>query len=202
MRSSTPRFLTEVTDAVARIEARTDAEIVVVVASKSGSYRDIALTLAASGALILLVVALAAPFDLHPVGVIVELTVAFLGLGWLLDDPRIAGRLATNARKRRQARDAAESEFVREAIHGTPHRTGILVYISDLERRVEVIPDLGAAGMVPPGELAPLVDALDGTDTDRFVAGLTRLGDLLARRIPHRPDSDDFDLPNTPRMRT
>jgi putative membrane protein len=198
---ATEKFAAAVEEAVARIEKRTDAEIIVVAAGRSGSYRDVAMAIAAVLSLGLLIGLIFAPFDFHPVLVIGAVAVAFPLLTLVFDRSTLAAALATEARRSRQVREAAEAEFLREAVHGTPHRTGVLLYFSAVEGRAELILDLGAAGMIAPGELVDVRDGLHHADVAGFIVGLHRLGDLLEKRIPHLAISDDFDLPNAPRIR-
>lgn len=195
-------FAAAVEDAVGRAEKRTDAEIVVVAAERSGTYRDVSMGWAAAGSLVVLALMIVAPVDLHPIGVLLELAIAFPVLTWMAGHRAFLRRVVSAERQSAQVRAAAESEFVREAVHGTPRHTGVLVYVSALEGRVEVICDLLLAGRVAPGELAAATGALVADDLDRFVKGIDGLADLFARIAPHLPDSDQADLPNAPRMRT
>lgn len=196
---ATATFARSVEEAVARIEKRTDAEIIVVAAQRSGSYRDVAMVVAAIVSAVMLTGIIFSPIDFHPLLAIGLPVAAFPLFALLIDRGPLGSRLSTEARRVRQVREAAEAEFVREAVHGTPNRTGVLVYVSVAERRAELILDLGAAGMIAPGELVDVVDALH--DLDQFLIGLHRLGDVLERHIPHHGESDDFDLPNAPRVR-
>jgi putative membrane protein len=193
-------FAKAVEDEVARIERGTDAEIVVVSASQSGQYRDVAMAGAALLTLLLVIGALVVPYTMHPSTLVVLMVLAFPALGWLLHSPWFLGRASGASRRAQQVREAAESEFVREAVHGTPNRSGVLVYRSALERRVEVIVDFGVQGRAPKGELDLAISAF-GADKDRFLAGLRALGELLARRVPATEHSQAFDLHNAPRIR-
>jgi putative membrane protein len=186
---------------VARIEQTTDAEIVVVSASQSGQYRDVAMAGAAALTLLLAIGALAVPYDMLPSTFVLLLIVAFPSLMWLLHSPWFVGRVSGAARRAQQVREAAESEFVREAVHGTPNRTGVLVYRSALERRVEVIVDFGVQGKAPKAEIDLAVQAF-GPDQQAFLAGLHALGEMLARRVPATAHSAAFDLHNAPRIRS
>lgn len=194
------RFSEAVASAVTEIERTTDAELVVVAASRSGNYDDVSARGAALVALLTGVLLILSPFHVQLVWWAVDVLV----VGWLAERTlRRAGPvrwLTRKARRHEQVRAAAEREFVREAVHGTPNRSGILIYVSALEGRVELIPDLGVDGMVPQAELAAVRDALDAHTVEGFVAGLHALGEVLSRRVPSRPDSDAFDLPNEPRV--
>jgi putative membrane protein len=196
------RFEKAVAETVARIEQRTDAEIVVVAAERSGTYRDVAMTWAAVAAFVLLLIILFSPWSWPPVLVAFDVGVIFPALSWALDTRWAMSRLAPAARRREQVRAMAEAEFVREVVHGTPNRTGLLVYVSALESAVEVIPDVGITGRIAPGALVPAIKAFDEHDLDGFLKALEALGDVLARGVPHVEGvSDAFDLPDAPRVR-
>lgn len=194
------RFSEAVTAAVTAIERTTDAELVIVAATRSGTYDDVS----ARGAGL---VALAAGLALIASPLHVALgfwALDVLLVAWIaqraLRRPTAVRLLTREARRREQVRAAAEREFVREAVHGTPNRTGVLIYVSALEGLVEVVPDLGVDGKVPQAELADARSKLDPTSVESFVAGLHTLGTVLTQRVPSQPDSDAFDLPNEPRV--
>jgi len=82
----------------------------------------------------------------------------------------------------------------------TRERTGILLYVSLLEHRVEVLADRGIHERVEPGTWDGVVArVLDGIRTGRAEAGLvdaiTHCGELLAQHFPVQPDDSD-ELPN------
>ncbi len=197
-----PKFDEAVEQAVKRIEKRTDAEIVVVAAERSGHYRDVQMWIGGGCTLAMLAALFYAPIDLHPIGALVEVAIAFPFFSWLAGHRAVLHFVTRASRQNAQVRMFAEAEFVREAVHGTPNHTGVLVYASALERRVEVILDLGLAGRVATGELAPALSTLTTTSVDAFVAGLEGLGDVLAAHAPHTAESDAVDLPDAPRRRT
>lgn len=201
MISPNEAFVTAVEAAVARIEKTTDAEIVVVTASKSGVYRDVSLIGAAIASLLLLALIIVAPVDLHPLGVLIELAVAFPVFTWMLGHPAFTRRATSQARQEAQVQTAAAAEFLQEAIHGTPNRTGVLIYISLLEHRVVILGDFGVDALVPRGEWSAATEHWKFDDTAGFCRYLETFGELLAKRVPANDTSDHFDLPNAPRIR-
>ncbi|HTQ81080.1 MAG TPA: hypothetical protein VMM92_13860 [Thermoanaerobaculia bacterium] len=132
------------TEAVHAVEGACSAELMIAVRRQSGSYLDGALTVALAVGLATLAILLFFPKD--------------FGLAWFLLDPVILGllaalaatrspallRLATSrASRRRKVGTAARSAFVEKGIHRTHRRTGILLYISLLEREAELVTDFG-----------------------------------------------------------
>lgn len=194
------RFSEAVAAAVTEIERTTDAEIVVVAAARSGSYADVSaraasvVSLVAAGLLIVL------PWHLAPGFFLLDLALVWWLAERLLRRPVPVRALTRASRRLTQVREAAQREFLQEAVHGTPHRSGVLVYVSALEDEVELLPDLGVQGRIPAAELAEIRAQLRAHDLDAFLAGLTALGALLSARVPHHAGSDAFDLPNAPRV--
>jgi putative membrane protein len=194
-------FLEAVEARVSAIERTTDAEIVVVAAIRSDTYAELPERAATAAAFALLVALLAAPWTFHPISAVAELVVTWFVARWAARRPVVLQRLLPTARAAEAVRRAARAEFVEEAVHATPERTGVLVYVSALEERVEVLFDLGIQGRVPGAELADAAAALRATSLDALLTGLDALGVTLARHVPHHASSDDTNLPNAPRVR-
>lgn len=195
------RFSEVVEEAVGAIEARTDAELVIVAAGHSGTYRDVTFAAACAAALLLLVALLYAPIVVTPAMVLVEIVGFWVLSAWLLSWPRLIRLMTSRERMERQVRAAAEAEFVREAVYATPQRTGVLVYVSSLEGRVEVIADVGIEGRVPPGLWRKALLEFSHGDLDHFVRGLHRVGEVLAEHVPPVDDPNRLELPDAPRVR-
>ena len=195
------RFSDAVEAAVTRIEARTDVELVVVAAPQSGSYSDLVHLAAAGWALTGLAVLLFNPwFVSTPVAALLDVVFCY-GLGWyLMQHPALLYRMAGNERCARQVHMAAAAEFHLEAVHTTPRRLGLLVYVSALERRVELIGDVGLEALVPRGRWAAAAGEFRHDDLPHFLAGLEAIGDTLAEAAP-RTDDPRVDLLNSPRIR-
>lgn len=196
-----PRFSSAVTDAVAALERRTDAEVVVVATGRSGSYADVPLIgalVAGFGALAFLAWApISFAGALFPV-----YTAVAAGAGAFLTPrvPALVRLLAGQRRMRAQVREAAEAAFVQESVHGTRRRTGVLVYISALEQRVELLPDHGLLGRIAGAKFAAL--SLRANTVDDVLLGLGQLGDLLAEHVPAIEGENPNEVADAPRVRT
>lgn len=194
------RFHDAVEQAVGRLETETDAEIVVVAASRSGSYRDVGFAIATAVTFGILLVLLAIPYSVHPWMLPVELGVTWLLTAWITSGQWFLRLLVPGSRQRDQVTEAARAEFHRESVHATPHRTGVLVYVSAMEGIVEVIPDLGIEGRIPAPVWKTACEAFSHDDLDTFLAALDGLGALLSEHVPAL-EKDLVDLPNAPRIR-
>lgn len=186
-------FTQAVEAAIARIEAQTDAELVVVAASRSGGYRDIAAGLAMALTLGALLVASLSPWVFSPFILPIELAVLAAALTWLIDrSPALLRTFTSSARRAAQVDAAAAAAFYAERVHTTPGRTGALLYLSALEGEARVLTDTG---------LTPPALAWDLRSTAGVLAGLDALGAELARQAPPRADANPDHLGNAPRVR-
>lgn len=197
-------FSETVARAVRDAEKGSAAEIVVVAAARSGSYVDVALAAGGIAALAALLVALFAPVTFHPAAVAVEVPLAFGIVAWLVHrTPALLGVLAPRARMRSQVERAAAAHFLAEAVHGTKGRTGLLVYVSLLEGRVVLIPDLGLEAKVPAQVWTAFrfggADGRTCRSVEELTAGLRAIGDLLRSRAPGA-DVDGNEIPDAPRI--
>jgi putative membrane protein len=115
-------------------------------------------------------------------------------------------RLLTGHRQmeRRIGQRAAEA-FVTEEVFRTRDRTGILLFLSLVERRVLVMGDSGINAKVKQEEWHEIVNTIvqgirSGRPADGLIEGIRRSGDLLQRHgVARRPDDTD-ELPDSLRM--
>lgn len=193
------RFADAVRQRVAALEQRTDAELVVVAAPQSGSYRDLAMGIGAGAALAVFAALLAVPWDVHPLLAVADLGITFVVATWLADGRAATVRLASRARRHEQVRRAAAAEFHLEAVHATPRRTGLLVYVSAAEQLVELVPDVGIEALVPHAKWAEATGQLSTGDLDLFLKGLDAVGAVLVDHVP--PGGERVELADAPRIR-
>src|SRR5690349_12527033 len=124
---------------VGEVESRTDAEIIVVAASRSGSYRDVAILAGAAAAWVALGVLLFSPFSFAPTFIPFDLLIVGGLTTWIVNrTPALLRPLVSATRRSQQVARAAAAAFHEEAVHGTRGRTGVLVYVSAFEDEVVV----------------------------------------------------------------
>ncbi len=190
---------------VAQVERSTCAEVVLVIARRSGEYRDLAILPAAVLAAVALFGVLYLPISVPEPLVLPVVFVAGLGgilAGWRW--PELVDWMATHDRRVDRARARAKEAFVDEAVSATRERTGLLIFASLAERHVEVIPDHGLDGRIPRGEWNRLAsDAAPRLSAEAWEAALDQLlggaETLLAREFPATDDNPD-EIPNRPRV--
>ena len=178
--------------AVRAAERGTSAELIVVIAARSGPYLDIALAVGAVAAGTALLVALFARSVFPPVAVAIEVPLVFAGASWLAHrSPSLLRVLTPASRRARQVARAGAAHFLEEAVHGTKGRTGLLVYVSRLEERVALVPDLGLTGVIAPSEWETARTASD------VLGGIETIGTILRARCPGGSDdrNESADAP-------
>lgn len=190
------------TDAVREIEARSCAEVVVEVRSRSGSYAHAESRFAALAAFIALLILLFSPWEFAAIWVAIDVAVIY-GVGlFVAGRSDIARRLMTRAAERdAQVRIAAAAVFHDRGVAHTERETGMLVYLSLLERRVEVLADRGVLLAVPAMPWNQLIERARGCPgTPAALVELVRgLAPLLAEYLPAR-EGDRDELANAPRL--
>jgi len=92
------------------------------------------------------------------------------------------------------ARRRASEQFLAQNLHTTTGRTGVLIFVSTAEQRVEIIADSGIDAKVPKGTWQNIVDDFtreigEGRAVDGFVHDIERIGRHLAQHFP--PGSRD-----------
>ena len=194
-----PDFGPRIEALVAELEQSTQAEIVVVAARRSGSYRDVKLGAASGLGIAALLFLLYSPIDFHPVTIPIYLLV-LATLGWWVTgrSPAIVRALTRRPRRQAQVQAAAREAFVEEAVHGTRGRTGLLVYLSELERDVVLVRDLGLDGHIPGAAWNGL--SLAAETLDDLEALLRSAGAILSEHLPATEDNPN-EIPNAPRVR-
>jgi putative membrane protein len=208
-----------VSGAVAAAEAATAGEIVTVVAPCSDPYHDVTLHYA-----LLTMLAVPAALALVPQGWIdrgsglllgwnpewsrgelmialaAMLALAFLVGRLLFSWTPLLMALTPGATKSRRVRRRAVAHF-RSACEGrTSGRTGILIYLSVLERRAEIVADQAIHAKVDAalwGEaMAALIDEVRAGRVGRgMAAAVEKVGAVLAEHLP-RGQGDRDELPN------
>jgi putative membrane protein len=92
--------------------------------------------------------------------------------------------------------EAAFIHFYRNGLHHTRDETGILMFISVLERKVVMLADRGINNKVPEGQWDTVVKkVVEGIQQHRQVeavcGAVEAVGDLLKEHFPIKPDDND-----------
>jgi putative membrane protein len=191
--------------AIEAIEGASAAEIVVAVRRRSASYRHANVVIGAAVAVGGLAAML---FSIHEFALTSILIDPFVvgGLAGAAVEllPGVKRLLSPRALRRREVVRAARATFIERGVHRTRDRTGVLVYISCLEREVVLVPDTGIERVLAGDPGADATRTLTAAMPDGGAAvarELGRIGPALAAGFPRRgddvnelPDDVDSDL--------
>lgn len=174
--------------AITEAERNTSGEIVAVVANQSSRYQHIPFMWAALLALII-------PWPLiHFTWMnvqwifLIQLLVflALLALAW---HPKVRMSLVPKSILRANTRRRASEQFLAQNLHTTTGRTGVLIFVSVAEHRVEIIADSGIDARVAKGTWQNVVDEFTaeigaGRPVEGFERAIKRIGEHLAEHFP------------------
>lgn len=189
---------------IAEIEQRTAAELVVATVEQSGSYSEVKLGYA-------LAAALGGGAVLHllrpelSVSYVLWLQLAAACIAWLLCSlPWLLARVVPGAYLTQSVEQRAQLAFLEHALFETRDRTGVLILISELERRVVILGDSGIHAKIQASgwqrHVQQIVDAIrKGRAAEGVCETLHAIGEVLTAEFPPRPD-DVNELDNAVRQ--
>lgn len=185
--------------AIEAVENASAVEIVVAVRRRSARHGHANVAVGAVLAFIGLAAMLYASQTFSLSSILIDpFLVALLAGGAVELLPFVKRWLTTPAARRRHVARAARATFVERGVHNTTGRSGVLVYISWLEREVAVVPDIGIAAALPEGAHAKLENELTAAMRGGGAAVARRLeasAPVMATAMPHR-DDDVNELPD------
>jgi putative membrane protein len=195
--------------AVRAAEQHTNAEIVPMIVSRSGLYRDAQYRAGLLFAVSMLTIMLTSeilwlPWGWHAANAawLILTTILAYGVGAWLGTLTPFIRLLTPAdRLHHKVTLRAERAFVQHAVAQTRERTGVLIMVSLLEHEIYVLADQPLYQRVPVARWSSVVDAaVSRLKTGDIVGGLCQSiqagGVLLAEVCPGRPGDNPNELSN------
>ncbi len=189
---------------VKEIEQSTAAELVIVVRARSGNYRHADYLFAALTAFAGLLCLLFLPVDFHQYWVPVDVVLLFVAGAFLCSrSARLRRMLTTEKFRAGLVRNGAAAMFYEAGIANTNAEMGVLIYLSLLERRLELIADRGILKGVPAREwnqrLFELKQVGRHPEPQTLLKALRDLGALLAEHLPATGENPN-ELPDMPRF--
>ncbi len=205
---ATERFDKTASDAIAQavadIERQSNAEIVVVVRGRSGTYRHADHLFGAIIALVGLIFVLFSPWEFHTYWIPFDVIALFLAGAWISSRGDFLRRLLTTKTfQTKAARAGAAAMFYEAGIANTSAENGVLIYLSLLERQLEIIADRGILTSVPPLKWNHAVYEMKASakrpTPTMLIGGLKSLGNLLAEHVPATGENPN-ELADGPRI--
>jgi putative membrane protein len=195
-------FLTDATKqalsgAVRAVESSSSAELVIAVRPSSGYYLHADLITGLAAAFAVLAFLLFSPWAFGLAWFVIDPLIA-AALGALVSSrsPALRRALTPAAVRRRQVERAARATFVERRVHGTSGRTGILLYISLLERDAAQVVDLGVEAVAATASWREAVGGIEedvrrGEDGAAVARRIEALAALLAPALARAADDVD-----------
>ena len=203
-----PRFDNAACESLAgcikEIERNTDAELVIVVRARSANYAhaDYLFGFLLSFVVLVFLIFVPAPFPdyLVPLDIAVAFVLGAL-ISWKSNSLR---RLFSKEKYRKEAvRRGAAAMFYEAGIANTNEEMGVLIYLSLLERRLELIADRGVLKKVPAQdwnhETFELHQLGKNPEPNAFQKAIEQFGKVLAAHIPATGENPN-ELPDMPRF--
>lgn len=191
--------LQRVTDAITEVERHTDAELVTVLATRADDYAYIPLLWASLVALLLPGAANFFGGWLNSAQLLLVQWLTFALLALLGRIPSLTSRLIPRAVRHWRAANLARRQFLEHNLHHTEAGTGMLIFVSEAERYVEIIVDRGISSRIDDGAWQALVDVFTaevrrGRTLEGFLGCIRGCGELLQQHVPATHERNE--LPN------
>ena len=189
----------QVEEAVSRAEQRTDAEIVTVLAPRADDYSYIPLLWASLVALLVPAVVHFLIGGVDTYSLLMLQWASFVFLSLIFRIPAITTRLIPPRVRHWRASNLARRQFLEQKLHHTQDRTGVLIFVSEAERYVEILVDEGISRHLDNSDWGTIVNdfvrrvAL-GHTAEGFIACIDASAELLAQHIPKTQSRNQ--LPN------
>jgi len=187
--------------AITSIEGASSVEVVVAVRRQSGTYLHADLLAGALALVATLAFLLYAPWPFSYEAFLVDPLLVGVFAGWVVArTPRARRALSPRKLRTSQVTTGAHAAFHEKEVGLTRRRTGMLVYVSLLERELRVLPDRAIVDAMAPEAWRAHVDAMSatvarGAGAAALAAELTALAKPLGECLPRAHD-DVNELPD------
>ncbi|MAL99809.1 MAG: hypothetical protein CL583_15315 [Alteromonadaceae bacterium] len=189
----------EVTAAISRLERETDAEVVTVLTAQADNYAYIPLVWAGLAAL--LVPGLLNLFTnwLNAHSLVLTQWALFVVLALIFRVPQINSHLIPAPVRYWRASNLARRQFLEQNLHHTEGGTGMLIFVSEAERYVEILVDQGISSRIPDATWGGIVEAFvarvrQKKTLEGFLECIDACGAELKEKLPATHERNE--LPN------
>lgn len=195
----TENELQQVTAAIDRVERDTDAELVTVLAAQADDYRYIPLLWASLIALLLPGSLLFFTGWLSAWQLLLVQWLTFIVLAVIFRIPSLTTRLIPRSVRHWRACNLARRQFIELNLHHTEGGTGMLIFVCEAERYVEILVDRGISSRIDNSAWQSIVahftdDVRSGQVLQGFLSCIEACGSLLKQHVPATHERNE--LPN------
>lgn len=189
----------QVSEAIDRVERDTDAEMVTVLAAQADDYHYIPLLWASLLALLLPGALLFFTGWLHAWQLLLVQWLTFIVLAVVFRLPALTSRLIPRSVRHWRACNLARRQFIELNLHHTDAGTGMLIFVSEAERYVEILVDRGISSRIDDSVWQSIVDTFtedvrNGQVLEGFLGCIEACGSLLKEHVPATHERNE--LPN------
>ena len=191
--------LQQVAEAIERVERDTDAELVTVLAAQADDYRYIPLLWASLLALLLPGALLFFTGWLAAWQLLLVQWLTFIALAAIFRIPSLTSRLIPRSVRHWRACNLARRQFIELNLHHTEGGTGMLIFVSEAERYVEILVDRGISSRIDNSAWESIVatfteNVRNGRVLEGFLSCIDACGSLLKQQVPATHERNE--LPN------
>lgn len=195
----TERELEQVAEAINRVERHTDAELVTVLAAQADDYRYIPLLWASLLALLLPGALVFFTGWLSAWQMLLAQWATFIVLALVFRIDAVTSRLIPRSVRHWRACNLARRQFIEQNLHHTAAGTGMLIFVSEAERYVEILVDRGISSRIDDAVWQSVVaafteDVRNGQVLEGFLTCIETCGALLTEHLPATHERNE--LPN------
>lgn len=189
----------QVAEAINRVERDTDAELVTVLAPRADNYAYIPLLWAGLLALVVPGALNYFPGWLTAYQLTLVQWSTFIVLGLVFRLPTITTRLIPRSVRHWRAANLARRQFLEQDLHHTEGGTGMLIFVSEDERYVEILVDRGISSRIGDETWHSIVAAFTlrvkaGETLRGFLECIEACGEHLKEQVPATHERNE--LPN------
>ncbi|WP_296256729.1 MULTISPECIES: TPM domain-containing protein [unclassified Pseudomonas] len=179
----------QVAQAIENVERNTDAELVTVLAASADDYTYAPLIWAGLVALLLPGLINFYPGWLNANELLLTQIATFIVVALLCRLPGIGSRMVPASVRHWRAGSLARRQFLEQNLHSTVNGIGVLIFVSEAERYVEIIVDDGIARRVDDMVWRSMVDVFtqrvsEGKILEGFLGCIQSCGEVLSDQVP------------------
>ena len=181
------------------LEATTDAEVVLVLARRADNYLYAPTLVAAIAGMLIPLISIYWPFWLDTNELVFVQATVFICLALLFRIPVLQRKLVPKRTKFFRASNLAMRHFLAEGVHTTKNNLGIMIFVSEFERYIEIIADHGITKKIGDDTWSKAVDLAipllqQNNAFNAFTSVLREVGGILQDRFPITEEKEE--LPN------
>lgn len=179
----------QVAEAIESVERQTDAELVTVLARSADDYAYVPLIWAGVVALLVPGLINFYPGWLNANELLLTQIATFIVVAFIARLPGLTTVLVPRSVRHWRAGSLARRHFLEQNLHATANGTGVLIFVSEAERYVEIIVDDGIARRVDDMVWRSMVDVFtrqvgEGKILDGFLGCIRSCGEVLSDQVP------------------